>query len=170
MYSPPSLVGSAGQPTFLFPSLLFLFPSLCIGGSGRRRIGIAPCAPPPPPPPSCCSPRRLLPPSCSPRRPLPHSGDAELRKIPGAALPPSPAVRAATLASVPAPSRAQQAEARLPLIHGATMPSGPAQFLLRQATEASPSRPPSTCTVQEQVNNLWMRHAWVLRWVDFFSR
>ena len=89
MYSPPSLVGSAGQPTFLFPSLLFLFPSLCIGGSGRRRIGIAPCVPPSPPPPSCCSPRRLLPPSYSPRRPLPHCGDAELHKIPGAALPPS---------------------------------------------------------------------------------
>ena len=52
-------------------------------GRRRRRSASRPCAPPPPPP------------SCSPRRPLTHSGDAELRKIRGAALPPYlPALRA----------------------------------------------------------------------------
>ena len=50
----------------------------------RWRVS-APSAPSAPPPP----------PSCSPRRPLTHSGDAELRKIRGSALPPYlPALRA----------------------------------------------------------------------------
>ena len=77
----------------------FLYPSLCIGGSRRRadhrHRALRAAAAAPSLPPGSCSPRRLLPPSCSPRRPLTHSGDAELRKIRGAALPPYlPALRA----------------------------------------------------------------------------
>ncbi|KAG2542843.1 hypothetical protein PVAP13_9NG817754 [Panicum virgatum] len=118
----------------------FLYPSLCIGGSGRRadhRHRVA--APPPPslPAPAVRAASSLPPalraaPSLTPtmqsstKSVAPPSLPTSLHCAPAMSLPPSPAVRAATLASVPAPSRAHQAEARPPLIHGAAMPSGPA--------------------------------------------